>query len=202
MAACLAETDTGIEQDALAGNAGPQRRVGARRQEFHHFGGDVLVTRCQLHGFRRALHVHQHDACTTRRDDIQHPRIGRGGHVIDDVGAGIERSGRHGRRTRIDTDCKASRQFPAQCPDDGQHSRQLLRLGHRQCARASAFAPDIDDRRTLVQHQAGVRECVGQCRVTTTVRKAVRRDIEHAHHDRYLCRIGQAPEDARFSHRA
>ncbi len=191
----LAEADAGIEDYALAGDAGARRNIERAVEEGRHVGNDV-------DGRIRGLAVvHDSDRHATLGDEVRHVGIAlQPPHVIDDRRTLIERPGGDGGFERIDRDRDAERD------EFRQHRRQsglLLRQRHANGAAVGArrFSADIEDIGALGNEAAGVGERRLRIEKAAAIGKRIRGDVEDAHN--HWPRVGQEPrQHAVFGRRA
>ena len=85
----------------------------ARGEEAVHFGHDVVVLRRLLHGRGLAVHVHDAHGRVAGRRRGQRPGQLQGAHVIDHVGARLQRRGDHLRLAGVDREQRPASARPA-----------------------------------------------------------------------------------------
>src|SRR5215831_13752638 len=87
----LAESEAGVDDDALARDARPLGGGDALLEEGGDFGKHVAVARLLLHGARLALHVHEAYRRAGRGDGVERAGSGERGDVVDHRRSGPER---------------------------------------------------------------------------------------------------------------
>ena len=160
----LAEADAGVEHDTIEGDAGNERGVAAVGEERGHVEHDIAVVRRGLHRARLALHVHQADAAHgVRRHGFERARPLQGAHVVDDVGAEVERGTHHRGLAGVHRHRHAQRQRMAQ---HRQHARQLFVGARRARAGARRFAADVEHVGALAHEPVAMRDRITLARRT------------------------------------
>ena len=178
----LAEADAGIEPDSLARDAVRDRMLEALGEKRADVGDDVAVARIALHRARLAEHVHEADVAAALGDERRHPGVAaQRGHVVDERGAGVERSGRHRRLRGVDRQARARAR---EALEDGHHAAQLLGLADRIGAGAGRLAADVEDRGALLDERPAVCDRGRRVEPSAAVGERVGGDVYDAHHDR------------------
>lgn len=103
----FAKTGARVNADALARHAGLFEHGSLRSQIIAHFSHDVLVLRVFLHGFGRALHMHDHQARIARRGNFRHGRVAKPRDVVDDACTRLDARTRHFGMTRVNAHAQA-----------------------------------------------------------------------------------------------
>ena len=113
----LAEPDPRIDPDPLLGDPRADGDLDPLGEERLHVVDHVVVGRGLLHRARRPLHVHQHHVAAALRADRRQLRVrAQRGHVVDDLGAGVERRlGDRGLRG-VDRDRRVQRRRAPRAP--------------------------------------------------------------------------------------
>ena len=175
----LAETETGVDDQALTRNAGRDTGLDPLMQEIAHLAGHIGVDRMVLHAARLALHVHETHRNLQRGRGFDRTRLAQRAHVVDEAGTGRDRGTHHFRLGGVDGD--RHRHGAGNRFDDRDHPVELFLHTNRLRTRTGGFAADIDDVRALLDH----RECVGHGRVArqknTPVREGVGGDVQDPH---------------------
>ncbi len=177
----LAEADAGIQPDTLAPNPRFEGELGLRHQRIPNLGHDVAIAGIGLHGARLALHVHQHDLAAQFGGDYRTVGIcAQCADIVPHCGSDRDRCTGHGGLERVDADGA----FPsgAKAGDDRQDPRELLGLIDRIGARPGAFAADVQNVRALLDQSQAVGDRGLDRPQPATVREAVGRDVDDAHH--------------------
>src|SRR5581483_8950865 len=92
----LAEPEPGVGHELVFGDAGLDGGGPPLGQEGADLGHHVVVAGVDLHGGRRALHVHEDVTGAGRGHEREHGRVAPGGDVVDDGGTRLEGGGGHG----------------------------------------------------------------------------------------------------------
>ncbi len=181
------ETDARIKNNLRFGDACLHRHGDGSAQAgcyiFHYVSRERLL----LHGAGLAVHVHQNHRELAASCDLRQPRIGaQGGNVIHDFRTRGDSGFGHFGAAGIDGN--GDGQPPAQLFEHREDSSQLLRGRSAFRAGTRRFAADIEDVRTGGFHF----DCAGHGGVDlmkkAAVGKAVRRDVEHTHHERVFAK--------------
>jgi len=100
----LTEAEPGVDDYLLSVDPGGlgQRESLAKGRD--HVVDHVVVLGVVCRVDRRVEAMHHHDRAAGVGDDLPHLRVRQPGHVVDDVGAGVERSRRDGWLPRIHRD--------------------------------------------------------------------------------------------------
>ena len=178
----LAEADAGIQPDPVPPHPGGQGRVRPGQQEGFHLRDHVPVAGIGLHGPGLALHVHEDHRAAQRRRRLGTGVSAQGGHVVPDGGPGGDGGAGHGGLHGVHGQGAVGP--PRQTLDHRQHPVQFLLFGDGVCPRTGRLPADVQDIRPL-RRQPQPRGDGGLRRVVAAaVGEAVRRHIDHAHHQR------------------
>ena len=181
----LAEADARIQNHLLQRHADRvPHQVQPLGKEFADFPHHVRVGGILLHRRRRTLRVH-HDVAGARlghEPPHREIRARGGGDVVDDARPGLQRGAGDTRLAGVhrDGDLYLRRKFF----DDGNDAAQFLRLADRLRAGPRGFAADVKDVRALGDQFQRVRHRRRRVGKFSAVGKGIRRDVDHAHHER------------------
>ncbi len=179
----LAESDAGIDSDALPRHPGPLGDPGPIQQERLHLGDHVSVLRIILHGAGRSQHVHQHQSRLARRHQFSHTRSLQRSHVVDDLGPGIQGRSGYLDLGGVDRDHDA---LGGECRHHRYHPPDLLGRGNLGGTGPGRFAPDVHEVGTLVPLAAPVRDRRLGVEVAPPVGERVGGDVDDPHDQRPL----------------
>ena len=200
----LAETDSGVDGNAGAGDPRRLARFDAPFQVVEYFQRRMVVGRGRLHGLGLPLAMHEDHTDAQIGGHGQRTMVSRQGRdVVDDGGPRRDRLFHHFGLAAVDRDHRP-RSGGGQGLDHRKNAAAFLRRGHRIGPGPRGFTADIEDR------HAGSGMLIPPCdgrlrgRVITAVGKAVGGDVEHAHDARLIEAesreggplIGQAREQA------
>jgi len=188
----LREADPGIDECVLARHAGGARALERRGELGAHLAHHVAVGRRVVALGRAAAQVHQHRRHAAPGHERRHRGIvTEAAHVVDDVGARVER-GLGDRRLRgVDRD-RPGAMAPERL-DHGNDAPALLVLRDGLGTRAGRLAAYVQPVGALLEQPQAVRERgLGALR---PARERVGGDVQDAHHERALAEHhGGAPE--------
>ncbi len=100
----LAEANSWINGDPVAGNTFLLGQRGSILQKFGYLGHDIPIFGPILHRARLPLHVHQDQSGTDVGDRFSHCRVSQRRNVIDDRGPGCERTSGNAGLGGVDRD--------------------------------------------------------------------------------------------------
>jgi len=106
-------------------------------------------------------------------------RVRRGGDVVDEHRAGVERRLRHRRPRRVDADGHPGGDEPL---DHGQHAAPFLGRVDPGGARPGRLPADVDEIGAVRDHPQPGAHRVGRLGVGPAVGERVRGDVDDAHH--------------------
>jgi hypothetical protein len=99
----LAEADAGIQANPVSLDAGRDQSIAPFGQIMKDLVDHVVIRWIDLHRLRSALHVHRHNSRAAFHGHMDHLRITfESRDVIDDFGAGFDRSASHHRLGCVD----------------------------------------------------------------------------------------------------
>ncbi len=177
----FSEADSGVEADAIWGDAEGVEGGEAFLEECLDLLGHVFVNWIVLHVFRVALHVHGYDAAVGCGADSLHFRVGgQAGDVVDDICACGEGCGGYGSLRGIDG--YISVPLGAEGVDDGDGSVHFFIGSDWGGAGSGGFASDVDDSGTLGDHFPGMDEGFFDSFEFASVGEGIRGDVEGSHH--------------------
>ena len=184
----LAEPEARVDHDPFALQALPHRAVHGR-VELHRQIGHRIFERRQLGPrLRRAAHVVQDQPGVGLNDRARELRVRRqAGRIVDDIGAQLQRLGRHARLIGIHR--KRNRQPSLQTLQNRNQPPQFLGFGYPHRAGAHRFGSDVDDVGALFLQLHGAREGAVGIAVFSAVRERIGRDVENSHQQRAFAQL-------------
>ena len=161
----LSEADPRIDANSRLGDARVHGDAQPLFQEAGHLRRDVLVGGVALHRPRLPLHVHQADISVGLGDDARQLGIPpQRGHVVDELGAEVERAPRDLRLRGVDRDGRAVQAF-----EHRHDAAELLVEPDAFRAGSGRLAADVDDHGALVEHPPSSRDGGDRLQVDTSV---------------------------------
>ena len=179
----LAEADARVQGHLLRIDSFCGQRLQSFLKESADVGDHVVVVRIKLHGGRRALHVHEHDARPEGSRHGSHFGVTcQAADVINDAGADGEALPGDLRLVGVYRDRRqySSRQFL----HDRNDPLQFFLKGDWCGARPGRFTANVEDVRSLLDQRHAMRDCRVKCNEGAAVRETVRRDVDNPHHQR------------------
>ena len=154
----------------------------------------IVVGRVGLHRFGGALHVHQHVGRFGVRNDFPHVWIGvASGDVVDEVGAGVQRSARHRGVKGVDAE-QGVRMGRSKGGQDGREARPFFVRTDLHGARPRRLGSEVKHVGPFTKHPLGLGDRASRVVPRPAVVKRIGREVEDAHHPS-LVKIPQGTTD-------
>ena len=164
----------------LAGHAPLGRPVERRLELGHDLAHHVPVGGGAVHLREAAAQVHEHRGDAAPGHQGRHRGIEpEGAHVVDEVGAGVERGPRHLGLRGVHRERSGAP--PPQALDHRHHAPDLLVRGDRRGARPRGLAAHVHPVGALLEQPQAVRDGGLRARELPSVGEGVRGDVEDAH---------------------
>lgn len=140
----LAKPEAGVESDALRVDALALELSESLGKVIADLADDVIVVRTLLHGLGRAGHVHDDETGLGSCGKAGHGGVAtESGHVVEDVGSGIQRGTGDGGLHGIDGD--EGLRLGTNGADDRDDATEFLRLIDGLGSGAGGLAADVED---------------------------------------------------------